>query len=303
MNRRRRLLMEEDQSAENFWPSFTDLTSTIALILFVLVLLAYVQNLISAKSLSQARTQLERTLEQLRASEQKLRKTAASVELAQAQLHLSEQKIDQQATVIADSNRELQALQANLQSIAVLRLDVLRRVKASIEAELQSTGTATKPTVLIGDNGNIVLNESVLFETNSHEIKQDGRALLDMLARAFANVLDDPLVRESIDVILVQGHTDERGSVSYNRELSARRANAVLDHMFESNPRLEQSYGSYFASSAYSEFRPVQTGKTEADYQQNRRIEVSVVPKDSGMRSMIDAYMRNLDPALRPAQP
>jgi chemotaxis protein MotB len=293
--------MQESESAENFWPSFTDLTSTIALILFVLVLLAYVQNLISAKSLSQARSQLEQTLEQLRASQQKLRKTTASVELAQAQLQLSQQKIDQQSVVIAESSQELQTLRTNLQNIAVLRLDVLRRVKESIEAELQPTGMGSKASVLIGDNGNIVLNESVLFETNSHGIKKDGRGLLDTLARAFANVLDDALVRDSIDVILVQGHTDERGSVPYNRELSAKRANAVLDYMFESNPRLEESYGGYFASSAYSEFRPVQPGKTEADFERNRRIEVSVVPKDSSMRSLIDAYMQNLDPALRPA--
>jgi chemotaxis protein MotB len=299
--RRRRLLMQESEASENFWPSFTDLTSTIALILFVLVLLAYVQNLISSKSLSQARTRLEQTLEQLQASQQKLQRTVASVELAQAQLHLSEQKIDQQSVVIAESSRELQTLRANLQSIAVLRLDVLRRVKESIEAELRPAKTAERPLVVIGDNGNIVLNESVLFESNSHAIKRDGRPLLDTLARGFANVLDDPLVRDSIDVILVQGHTDERGSVPYNRELSARRANAVLDYMFESNPRLEQSYGGYFASSAYSEFRPVQPGKTEADHQQNRRIEVSVVPKDTSMRTLIDEYMRNLDPALRGA--
>jgi chemotaxis protein MotB len=110
-------------------------------------------------------------------------------------------------------------------------------------------------------------------------------------------------VRNNIDVILVQGHTDERGSVSYNRELSAKRANTVLNYMFDSNRTLEQTYGSYFASSAYSESRPVSGDKNESAYERNRRIEISVVLKDTSVRGLIDDYMRNVNPALRPPTP
>jgi chemotaxis protein MotB len=66
--------------------------------------------------------------------------------------------------------------------------------------------------------------------------------------------------------------------------------------MFRAEPSLENSYGEYFASSAYSEFRPVEQGKTEASFQQNRRIEISVVLKDAGIRSVIDEYMKNQVP-------
>jgi chemotaxis protein MotB len=56
---------------------------------------------------------------------------------------------------------------------------------------------------------------------------------------------------------------------------------------------LARHYGSYFASIAYSEFRPLSTGKTEAAYAQNRRIEISVVLRDAGIRSVIEEYMKN----------
>src|SRR5262249_17819727 len=95
-----------------------------------------------------------------------------------------------------------------------------------------------------------------------------------------------------IDAILIQGHTDERGSTSFNRDLSAKRANAVLGYMFEANPTLEHTYGSYFASTAYSEFRPINPAKTEQAYEQNRRIEISVVLKDANVRKVIDDYMQ-----------
>jgi chemotaxis protein MotB len=305
-NRRRSLI--QDEESENFWPSFADLTSTIALIFFVLVLLAYIQNLIAGKQLQSVRGELQTSLRSLSAaknqissSEQRLKLLAAQIDVGQAELRLSADKLAAQEQTIANSNSELGTLRARLQGIALLRLDVLEKVKKSIETQLAPSALASASPVKIGDNGNIQINESLVFESNAYTIKRQAKPLLDTLANAFANVLADPSVRENIDVILVQGHTDERGSVTYNRELSAKRANAVLDHMFAANPTLEGSYGSYFASSAYSEFRPLRSEKTEQAYEQNRRIEVSVVLRDASVRGLIDEYMRGVDPALAPA--
>lgn len=305
MRKHRRPLLSEE-SSENFWPSFADLTSTIALILFVLVLLAYLQNLISGKNLQEMRAELNRTMARLNGAQQrvtsaekKLRLLAAEIEAGQTQLKLSETRVAEQQEVIAESNRELSELRARLSGIAVLRLDVLRKVKESIETQLARGAGADIPRVFIGENGNIVLDESLLFESNSHRVKQEGKPFLNTVASAFANVLADAEVRRNIDVVLVQGHTDERGTVAYNRDLSAKRANAVLDYMFEANPALEQSFGSYFASSAYSEFRPINLEKTEQAYGQNRRIEISVVLRDASVRDVIDQYMKNLDPMLQ----
>jgi chemotaxis protein MotB len=302
MRKRKSLLMQEEE-AENFWPSFADLTSTIALILFVLVLLAYIQNLIGGKKLEHVRAELTAAMDRLRgsqqqitASESKLRLLAAEIEAGQTQLKLSETRVQAQEAVIDESNRELGELRAKLQGIALLRLDVLQKVKASFEDQLAAQRGVGAPAVSIAANGNLVIDESVLFETDSYSIKRDGKAFVGMLANAFASVLADPSVRESIDVVVVQGHTDERGTVEYNRDLSAKRANAVLNYMFDASPSLEQSYGSYFASSAFSEFRPLTTEQNEDALRRNRRIELSIVLKDASTRAVIDDYLRNLTP-------
>ena len=306
MAKRRRDLIDDGEPSENFWPSFTDLISTIALILFVLVLLAYIQNLISGKNLSYARAQLAATMSQLGSSQQqiatsekKLRALAVEIEAGQTQLKVSEAKVAAQQAVIADSNLQLDALHTRLQGIALLRLDVLDNVRKSLQGQLSARTATGAPTVIVAENGNIVINESLVFEYDSHTIKREGKPLLDSLASAFASVLADPAVRSNIDVILVQGHTDERGSISYNRDLSSRRANTVLNYMLEANPTLEKTYASYFASSAYSESRPVSTQKSEKSYEQNRRIEISLVLKDTSVRGLIEEYMRKVDPTLQ----
>ena len=292
-----------DEGSENFWPSFADLTSTVSLIFFVLMLLAYLQNLIAGRNLEAATRHLTESRRQigdaegrLRLLEQQLRATTAEIEAGQGRLRVSEERV-------ATSTRELASVRSRLQGIAVLRVDVLNKVKSSLEGELGAPGggSAGAPRVAVADNGNILINESLVFEYNSYTIKPAGKRLLATLAQAFARVLADPAVRENVDVILVQGHTDERGTTTYNRDLSAKRANAVLNHMFETNRALEQSYGAYFASSAYSEFRPLNPARTEAAYEQNRRIEISVVLKDASVRGVIDEYMRTV--AAPPAGP
>ncbi len=295
-----------DGEEQNFWPSFADLTSTIALILFVLVLLAYIQNLFSGKQLERARTELRQTLAQLTGSQEQvskarnqLRLLAAELEAGQAELKLSRRRIDKQAEVIEQSNRELSEVRAQIQGIGLLRLSVLEKVQQSLEAQLNGQGAAR-----ISESGNIVLDESLLFDYKSITIKPEGEGFLRMLAKAFREVLSDPEVRANIDVIAVQGHTDDRGSDAYNRKLSADRANVVLDFMFTAEPELGERYGRYFAASAFSEFRPIAKGDTPEAHQKNRRIELSVVLKDSRVRDVIDTYLRE-NPELpnRPSPP
>ena len=290
MRTRRRLLSDYEGTRE-IWPAFTDVMSTMALIMFVLVLLAYVRNLIAEKSLLASH-------QQILLAERQLRSLRLELDEGRAQLAVAQAKVGEQQALVAESNRQLGNLRAQLTNLAVLRVSVLNKLKAAIEAQLGRTGGGEVAT--IGENGDIAVNESLVFEYNSHAIKREAKPVLDSLARALGNLLADEEIRGNIDTILIQGHTDERGSASFNWDLSAKRATAVLDYLFQTNRVLADSYGSYFAASAYSKFRPLNAAKTEEAYRRNRRIEIAVVPKDTQLRKVVDAY---LQPAVPPAPP
>jgi chemotaxis protein MotB len=217
----------------------------------------------------------------------------AEVQAGRAELDLSQARLRAQQAVVADSNRQLGTLRAQLQSIAVLRISVLDKLKTAIETQLGRSSPSSGQIATIGNNGDIAVNEGLVFEYNSYAIKKQAKPFLDSLAKALGNLLADPEVRETIDTVVIQGHTDERGSASFNWELSAKRATAVLDYLFQSNKTLADTYGSYFAASAYSKFRPINPSKAEAAYQQNRRIEISIVPRDANVRKVIDDYMKS----------
>jgi len=294
MRNRRRLLSEHD-GLQEVWPAFTDVMSTMAIIMFVLVLLAYVRNLINEKQLLASR-------QQIALSEKALAKVRAEVVIGQNELIASKHLLADQQATIADSNRQLGNLRAQLQNIAVLRVSVLEKLKNAIEAQLGAGQAAGTKAATIRDNGDIAVNESLVFEYNSYAVKKQAKPVLDALARALANLLADDDVRQNIDTIVIQGHADARGSASFNWDLSAKRATAVLDYLFQSNKVLADTYGGFFAAAAYSKFRPVDGATTEEAYQQNRRIEISVIPKDTSMRKVVDEYLKAGAPAA-PAQP
>src|SRR6187399_1158638 len=301
--RTRRRLVSDDTDLADIWPSFADVTSTIALIFFSLVLLSYVRDLVSSRRLAAYQDQITTSERKLRLLESDLSRTRLEIEAGRARLARSEQDIAAQQQVIGQSALELATLRSRLSGIALLRVDVLDRVKRALELELGPVTSQGTPLVRIGDNGNIVINEGLVFESSSYSLKPEGKALLATLAIALDNVLTDPAVRENIDAMLVQGHTDARGSSAYNLDLSAKRANAVLNYLFEANPHLEQAYGNFFAASAYSKFRPLNSASTEEAFEQNRRIELSLVLRDANVRKVIDDYTQGLSPQQPPGAP
>ncbi len=311
----RRRNFKKDGEKQNFWPSFTDVMATIALVLFFLMLLAYIQYIIAGKNLEAAgknldflnrqledteeklessKAEISNAMDQLRLLEQEIEKTQAELEQGSIELKLSQQEIAKQERIIANSNQELAKLRAKLQNISVLRLEVLSRVKKAIEDEIGKTNDEGEPLVTIGENANLVVNENLLFDFGSAEINYDGRMLLSQLSIAFEKVLDDSDTRYFIDAIHIEGHADVIGPSSDNMKLSSKRAYNVVNYLLQSNPDLEKKgYASFFAASGFSEHRPIDNADTEEARSINRRIEISINIKDSNVQKIINEYLNN----------
>lgn len=310
---RSRQRLRNIDAEENFWPSFTDMISTIAIILFFLILIIFIKNIIIANEFNAKNAELidaENALT-LRAEEMAVlnaeisdRETnlmllqteadelKAEVEQGQIALTLSQAQIIDQQVIIANSNLELGDMRTKIESIALIRLDILDQVRQAIEEELKNTSISNvENQVLIGDNGNIVLNNTLLFGKDSSSINEAGKVVLDELSNVFKKVLDDEDLRQYIDAIQIEGHTDKVNTAEYNRRLSSDRAISVVDYLMNTNKLLENNYGQYFVASAFSEYRPLVLGNTEEKLAQNRRIEISIILKDSNIQKIVDDYL------------
>lgn len=119
----------------------------------------------------------------------------------------------------------------------------------------------------IGSAIRLQLESRVLFEFD--------KATLKPAAGAALNKLIGKLAKLKYSRLEIAGHTDARGSDSYNQALSERRAKAVADYI-ANNADLGTARLTF---SGRGESEPVQTNATDNGRAANRRVEVIVIPK------------------------
>lgn len=122
--------------------------------------------------------------------------------------------------------------------------------------------------ILIENTGEaliLTLPEGILFDIDSAAIRAGLQG--DLRALAF-NLNQYPDTR-----VVVEGHTDNTGSASYNQDLSTRRAQAVSGVLLEGGvaPSRVQAIGR-------GESAPIATNLTPEGRQQNRRVQVIIRP-------------------------
>ena len=116
------------------------------------------------------------------------------------------------------------------------------------------------------EEGDIITLKNIFFETDKYELLPRSFVELNKLLK---------LMRENSGMIIeVRGHTDIRGSDSYNQYLSRKRAKAVVLFLIENgiDPARTQYIG-------YGSSRPIADNITAEGMQLNRRVEFKIISK------------------------
>ncbi|WP_372996323.1 OmpA family protein [Marinobacter sp.] len=134
--------------------------------------------------------------------------------------------------------------------------------EAELRRKLEGTGVRV---VRNGDEIELVMPGNITFDLNESSIKPSFSGTLESVA----------LVLKEYDktVIQIEGHTDSSGSDSYNQLLSERRASSVRDFLLNQGiePRRTRAVG-------YGERYPVASNDSASGREQNRRVELTLVP-------------------------
>jgi outer membrane protein OmpA-like peptidoglycan-associated protein len=136
------------------------------------------------------------------------------------------------------------------------------RQEAKLRAQLQGTGVSVTRS---GDN--IILNMpgNVTFQTNSADINASFYQVLNSVA----------IVLKEFDktVVDVAGHADSVGSDDANLALSQRRASSVSSYLGAQGIDSQR-----LITVGYGESRPIASNDTPEGRQQNRRVEITLLP-------------------------
>lgn len=109
----------------------------------------------------------------------------------------------------------------------------------------------------------IVLN-NIFFDFDKATLKPES---LTELEKVYDLMSENPKI-----VVELSGHTDSRGSDAYNKDLSQRRAQAVVDYLVKKGIKADR-----LIAKGYGEERPIDTNDTDEGRAHNRRTEFTII--------------------------
>jgi len=121
--------------------------------------------------------------------------------------------------------------------------------------------------VRVGEGIVVEYSSNVLFGFDKSSLSSDAKTNLDKLVK----ILDG----YSETNIEIQGHTDSKGSLAYNKTLSKKRSETVLDYL-----NMRGISGSRLSTIGYGESMPKYENDTESGRSQNRRVEFLITANE-----------------------
>jgi len=115
----------------------------------------------------------------------------------------------------------------------------------------------------VGEGIQVTFASGLLFDFNSDAVRGEARTNLQQLARSLDKYPNTEL--------LIVGHTDAKGSDTYNQTLSERRAAAAASFLANQGVTSARVH-----TQGLGESEPVSSNDTELGQQKNRRVEVAI---------------------------
>ena len=115
----------------------------------------------------------------------------------------------------------------------------------------------------VGEGVKLTFDNALLFDFGSFLLRTETQESLKKMAQTLNN---DPNTH-----LLVEGHTDNVGSTTFNRELSDKRVQAVSNFLVSQDVATTR-----FKVVGQGEASPVSSNNTETGRQQNRRVEIAL---------------------------
>ncbi|MDY6797871.1 MAG: OmpA family protein [Pseudomonadota bacterium] len=136
------------------------------------------------------------------------------------------------------------------------------RQEAQLRRKLEGSGVRV---VRNGDQIDLVMPGNITFDVNQSTIKPSFQDTLESVAVVLKE-FDKTSIR-------IEGHTDSTGSRDYNQLLSERRAGAVRDFLLDQGIDASRT-----RAVGYGPRQPIASNDTAAGREQNRRVELTLVP-------------------------
>lgn len=158
--------------------------------------------------------------------------------------------------------RDLNTTKNRIRNLTGMKVKVIADLKEKLSNKIS----------IDSESGAIKLSSQVLFDKNEAVLKDEAKNELQTTLKSyFDTLLNNDEIRQNLDQIIIEGHTDSDGEYLYNLKLSQDRALAVMNFINSWNK--DERLRNYLNASGRSFMSPVLKDGVE-DKDASRRIEI-----------------------------
>ncbi len=188
-------------------------------------------------------------------------RTKRELEAVRGELAQKGNKLSESTKTLKKREQELSAKAKALEQERKARLAAEARARAAIKSLEEVARVREERRGIV-----ITLSGAVLFKTNESELLAIAKNKLESVAAALGET-------DERRQIVVAGHTDSRGSDSYNRSLSLRRAQSVRSYLVAQGVPSTR-----ITAIGKGEDEPIASNRSAEGRANNRRVEIIVAP-------------------------
>lgn len=160
---------------------------------------------------------------------------------------------------------ELNITKVKIKNLTGIRINVVNQLRETLGSSI----------MIDSKSGAMRFSSNILFNQGEYTLKSGAKKeLSEMIKKYIQTLLLDDDIRQYIDSIIIEGHSDSDGTYLYNLELSQKRALEVMKFLYKSDRQNAALYGRYISASGRSYSDMVLNEFGDEDKDASRRIEI-----------------------------
>jgi len=207
---------------------------------------------------------------------------------AQNRLHLKDEKLFRILQALEEKETDydkliskLQSQKAQIKSLTGIKIKVIASLKKSLGDKVQ----------IDPSSGSLRLSSNILFKKGSSTLRESSKKELKTLFINYIGALtSDQEIRQQLDRIIVEGHTDSDGAYLYNLNLSQKRAFAVMNYLLTLDFTKQNKLKPLLVASGRS-YLDIITKNGKEDKVASRRIEIKFTLKNDDAMGEIERIL------------
>ena len=204
-------------------------------------------------------------------------------------LKLQDEKVLKLLEAIKDKETKYDVLITKLQEQKA-KIKSLTGIKIKVIAELKRS--LGKNVAIDTQSGSLRLASNILFEKNSAILKASSK---EELKKVFTNYIgaltSKKYIRDQLESIVIEGHTDSDGGFLLNLNLSQQRAYAVMNYLLTLDFTKRSKIKSLLVASGRSYLDPIYYKNGKENKQASRRIEIKFRLKNDDAMDEIERIL------------